>query len=145
MRINSIRKKTQELSRLGYPFIPNRSTRSFYPPSLHPSTQVPSNLQLTDSRPFEASFSDEKPTHMHTYTHPRRYLIRCRDSPVSGAALLFCCVLTGRCWVVLGCECVQGFRGQSSAAASTPRCGLSLTCLAKRKALRTTLHMCTRW
>lgn len=31
---------------------------------------------------------------------------------------MFCCDLTGRSWGVLACECVQGFRGQSCAAAS---------------------------
>lgn len=80
-----------------------------------------------------------------TYTHPRNHLIRRHDFPVSGAPLVFCCVLTGQCWFVLACECVQGFRGQSCAAASAPRCGLSLTCQVKQKAQRTATHMCARW
>lgn len=36
--INSVKEKKGELSELGYPFIPNRSSLSFDSPSLHPST-----------------------------------------------------------------------------------------------------------
>lgn len=127
----------KELSSLGYPFIPNRSSLPFDPSS---STQLPSNHRLTDSHAFEALFFVGK-THIHRHMHtPPQHLIRCRDSPVS--ALLFCCVLTGRCWAVLACECVQGSEGQSRAAASTPRYGLSLTCLAKRKVLQTPQCTC---
>lgn len=107
---------------------------------LHPSTQLPSTLRLTDSHASEASFSRRKNTHTRMHTPPQ-HLIRCRDSPVS--ALLFCCVLTGRCWAMLACECVRGLQGSephSRLDAQTRT--LSLTCVAKRKALQTPQCTC---
>lgn len=141
--------KKQELSSLAYPFIPKPLVSFLRSLILHPSTKP--IKPLTDWQPPLWGFvSVGKNTHTHTDTHrrthtPVQHLIRCHDSPVSGAAPLFCCVLTGRCWAALACERVQGFRGQSRAAASTARCGLCLTCLARRDAPRAALHMCTVW
>lgn len=108
----------------------------------HPSSLQPNSHQasdLTDSRPFEVLFWEETETYIYSHT-PTQHLIRCRDlarqrcrSPV-----VLCSDRP-----VLACECVQGFRGQSSTAAAAPRCGLRLTCPTRRKAERIAPHMCT--
>lgn len=69
MGITSIQTKIQELSRLGYPFIPNRSSLSFDLPSLHPSGPLPSNLRLTDSRPLRGLVVSYTRAHKRTHSH----------------------------------------------------------------------------
>lgn len=108
MGINSGREK-KELSSLGYPFIPYRSSPSFDPSSFIPLRNSHQPSDWLTAMPLRLRFLVGK-THIRTCMHtPPQHLIRCRDSPVS--ALLFCCVLTGRCWAMLACECVRGLQG----------------------------------
>lgn len=147
MGINSARGKKQELSSLAYPFIPKPLVSFLRSLILHPSTKP--IKPLTDWQPplwGFVSVGKNAHTHWHTrmFTRPRTTWSDAMTPP--SAVRLPCSVaLTGRCWAALACERVQGFRGQSRTAASTARCGLCLTCLARHDAPRAAPHMCTVW
>ena len=151
MGINSCQEKEKKGEKkscqdMVIPSSPNASLHPsiLHPSILHPFIPVPNSHQtscwLTAVPARPRCLRKNIHTHIYTHTHASIW-----SDAVTPRQRCPSCVLLRSDRLVLACERAQGFRGQSCAAASAPRCGLALTCLVERKAERTVMHVCARW